>query len=313
MWGRLQRGNAFCRLTLGGGKTNAPLSRKASVGGSFASYQWLQRQWALPIDAATQVQAWRPDLIEAPPRMFDEVLRLARKGQVLCPLRPPHALLSFCSLAANLGAPCNGLGSEDFVDPLTGEAVFGLLRALADQVDPACFNMDPIAVFERMAARDSEISVAPLAYGYVSYAKPGFRDVALAFADLPQVGSLGPVGSALGGTGIAVSARTRHKEEAIAFAYWVVSAEVQRGPYVMAGGQPGHAAAWDDPVVNASAGNFYLTTRATLEGAWIRPRHDGYMQFQDEAARRINAALMASEKGEQLIADLNRTFRESFL
>ncbi|MFY9511985.1 MAG: carbohydrate ABC transporter substrate-binding protein, partial [Rubrivivax sp.] len=32
-----------------------------SVGASYNSYHWQGRQWALPIDAATQVQAWRPD------------------------------------------------------------------------------------------------------------------------------------------------------------------------------------------------------------------------------------------------------------
>ncbi|MEP2741654.1 MAG: carbohydrate ABC transporter substrate-binding protein, partial [Bauldia litoralis] len=34
----------------------------ASVGGSFESYRWDGHLWALPIDAAAQVQAWRADL-----------------------------------------------------------------------------------------------------------------------------------------------------------------------------------------------------------------------------------------------------------
>ncbi len=39
-----------------------------SVGRSWPSYHYDGRQWAFPIDAATQVLAWRPDLIAAPRR-----------------------------------------------------------------------------------------------------------------------------------------------------------------------------------------------------------------------------------------------------
>ncbi|TIT39670.1 MAG: carbohydrate ABC transporter substrate-binding protein, partial [Mesorhizobium sp.] len=107
----------------------------------------------------------------------------------------------------------------------------------------------------------------PLIYGYVSYAASGFRANRLAFADIPVIGSDGPIGSALGGTGIAVSAFSEAKEAAIDFAYWVASCDVQRGIYAAAGGQPGHAAAWEDQAVNEATGSFYRDTRATLEGA----------------------------------------------
>jgi multiple sugar transport system substrate-binding protein len=71
-----------------------------SVGKSYPSYEWQGRQWAFPIDAATQVQAWRPDLIAAPPARWEEVVALARGGRVLLPLTPPHSLMTFFSLAA---------------------------------------------------------------------------------------------------------------------------------------------------------------------------------------------------------------------
>ena len=79
----------------------------------------------------------------------------------------------------------------------------------------------------------------------------------LAFADIPVAGRRGPVGSALGGTGIAVSAFSEAPAAAIDFAYWIASGDVQRGPYAAAGGQPGHAAAWEDDAVNAATGDFY--------------------------------------------------------
>ncbi len=64
--------------------------------------------------------------------------------------------------------------------------------------------------------------------------------------------------------------------------------------------------------MNSSTSDFYCETRATLEGAWVRPRHDGYMTFQEAASERINKGLLDNEKAEDVVADLNRLFRESF-
>lgn len=284
----------------------------ASVGPSFQSYTFAGRQWALPVDAAAQVQAWRPDLIGAPAGTFDEVLALAAEGRVLVPLRPPHSLMLFFTLAANLGRPCAVTGPGGLIDPAAGRRVLGLIRKLYTAIDPAALDLDPIEVSERMAQRDSAIACVPYTYGYASYALAGFREARLAFADIPAAGAFGRVGSAIGGTGIAVSARTAHPDAAIDFAYWLASAEVQKGPYATAGGQPGHAAAWEDEAVNAPTGGFYRNTRATLDGGYVRPRHDGYMAFQAAAAERINQALRSGGDDDRVLADLNSAFRGSF-
>ena len=283
----------------------------ASVGHSYESYRWNARQWALPIDAASQVQAWRPDLIAAPARTWADMLGLAAQGRVLCPMRPPHSLMVFYTLAANLGHPCARQGTPDLIEAERGTEIYAMMQELMRRLDPACLEMDPIAVYERMARPGSPIACVPLIYGYVSYAIEGFRGARIGFADIPSAGTEGPVGSTLGGTGIAVSAGTQHSRQAIDFAYWLASGDVQRGPYAAAGGQPGHAAAWEDGAVNDRAGDFYRSTRTTLEGAWVRPRHAGYMGVQDAASARVNAALTAGENGRALVADLNGMFRAS--
>lgn len=282
-----------------------------SVGASYPSYFWRGHQWAFPIDAATQVLAWRPDLIDAPPTTWAAVIDLARQGRVLLPLRPPHSLMCLYTLAGNIGAPCTVEG-DTLINPATGAEVWEMLRELAALVDPACAGWDPIAVFEEMARPGSQIACAPLIYGYVNYAIPGFRPNLIRFADMPVAGGKGPVGSALGGTGIAVSAFSTAKDAAIEFAYWIASGEVQRGPFAAAGGQPGHAAAWEDAAVNAATSDFYRATRATLEGAWLRPRHNGYMALQEAASQRITAGLAAGEPAAPVIDEINRLFRESF-
>lgn len=285
---------------------------KGSVGRSYPSYNWQGRQWALPIDAATQVQAYRPDRMLRPARTWSEVVSLAKEGLVLLPLRPPHSLMALYTLAGNLGQACMVSGPGDLIDETHGTRVFDMLKEIAALVGSNCFDLDPIAVSERMAESGSKIACSPLIYGYVSYAKEGFRSHRLAFADMPVAGVSGPVGSALGGTGIAVSAFSTVKQAAIDFAYWVAGAEVQRGSYQAAGGQPGHDAAWTDETVNAATGNFYRNTRATTEGAWVRPRHDGYMTFQQRASERLNAGLRDDEDSCLVVAEINRLFRSSF-
>lgn len=286
---------------------------RGSVGQSYPSYGWQGRQWAFPIDAASPVQAYRPDALPAPLTRWSEVVALARRGKVMQPLRPPHSLMVFFTLAANLGRPCAVESPGDLTDAATGAEVFDMMRELSALIDPACLGMDPIAVSEAMAGAGSAVVCAPLIYGYVPYAVAGFRPNRIAFADMPAAGAAGPVGSALGGTGIAVSAFSNHREAAIDFAYWVASGAVQRGPYAAGGGQPGHAAAWEDDAVNAATGNFYRATRETLEAAWVRPRHDGYMAFQQAASERLVAGLAGREGAGAVVSDVNRLFRESFL
>ena len=284
----------------------------ASVGQSYPSYTWQGRQWAFPIDAATQVQAWRPDLMDTAPRSWAEVLELARAGKILIPLRPPHSLMSFYTLCGNLKRPCAVEGPGDLVDVETGVQVFEMLREIAALIDPACFEMDPIAVLERMAAPEATAVAAPLIYGYVSYSVKDFRPRLIRFGDIPPAGKSGPVGSALGGTGIAVSAFSENPDAAIDFAYWIASGDVQKAGYAAAGGQPGHAQAWEDAAVNLATADFYRGTRATLDAAWVRPRHNGYMGFQQAASDRLNEGLLQRQSARTVVGDINRLFAESF-
>ncbi|MBB94159.1 MAG: ABC transporter substrate-binding protein [Rhodobacteraceae bacterium] len=266
----------------------APEIAEGSVGGSFESYCYAGRQWAWPIDAAAQVQAVRPDLT-GPVTAWDDVMALARDGRVAIPLRPPHGLMSFFTLAANLGAPCRTGRDEAFCDRDGAGQALSMLKALADLVDPRCFGQDPIAVLDEMTSGES-IACAPLIYGYISYAIEGMAPKRVSFHDIASTGA-GVAGSALGGTGIAVSAFCAAPEAALAFARHIAGPEAQAGLYVSAGGQAGHRGGWTSASADVAAGGFYSGTLATLDGAWMRPRHDGYMPFQQAAAERVNQAL----------------------
>ncbi len=280
-----------------------------TVGKSFASYSLTGHQWALPIDAATQVQAIRPERT-APLTRWDQVLAAATEGRVIWPLRPPHVLMSFFTLCANLGDPC-AVTPGPLVARATGERVLAAMQALADLVDPACHGMDPIAALDALAD-SATLALAPHCYLYAPYARQGYRPHRIAFHDMPALGDAGPIGSALGGTGIAVSARTAHPALAAEFAFWLASADVQRGLYTANNGQPGNARAWGDAVVNAAVGGAYAATRITHEAAWLRPRHAGYMGFQEEGSTILSDALQGRTSHRAALEALDLRFNESF-
>jgi len=256
------------------------------------------------------VQAIRPDLCPAPLTRFADVLAMARDGRVVWPLRPPHGLMSFFTLAANIGAPC-AVTPGPLLPRASGLRVMAALQALADLVDPACHAMDPIAALDALA-EGRRFAMAPLTYLYATYGRPGYRPHAIAFHDIPALGAAGPLGSALGGTGIAVSARTAHPQLCTRFALWLASAGVQRGLYAGNNGQPGNAWAWSDPGVNAAVGGAYQQTRLTHEAAWLRPRHAGYMGFQHEGSDILTDALRGRIAHEAALDALDARFNASF-
>jgi multiple sugar transport system substrate-binding protein len=299
-----------CLVPLDEGTDVAHL-RENYVGASLASYVWEGRLWALPIDAAAQVQAWRPDRLASPPAEWRQMLELAAAGAVLCPLRPPHNLMALFTLSGLSDSPPRVDAPALFAPSAC--IAYQLLQELTALLDRTCLAMDPIAVLEQMSQPDSSCSCSPLIYGYVSYSRrdrePAAGRAAIAFGDLmPLTPGSPPTGSALGGTGIAVSARSPQRQAATEFAYWVAGREAQRGPYLAGGGQPASAAAWEDAAANSASLDFYRNTRATLEGAWLRPRHAGYMRFQHAAAERLQQGLESGEPARSVVGAINRLF-----
>jgi multiple sugar transport system substrate-binding protein len=281
-----------------------------TVGKSYQSYFYKGHQWALPVDAACQVQAIRPDLIAAPVKSFADVIAEAKDGRVVWPLLAPHVLMSFFSLLANSGAPFP-VTKGTAVDPKPALDVIAAMATLADLVDPACFKMDPIAALDALC-EGSTFALCPYVYLYAPYARANYRAHRIAFHDMPSLGTSGPLGSALGGTGIAVSSQTTDPDLCVAFALWVASADIQRGLYATHNGQPGNAVAWGDAAVNASVGSCYSNTRMTHEAAWLRPRHNGYMAFQEEASQTLLDALTGKTSPQTALMALQTRFDESF-
>ncbi|KJE34709.1 hypothetical protein UF64_13415 [Thalassospira sp. HJ] len=281
-----------------------------TVGKSYQSYFFKGHQWALPVDAACQVQAIRPDLLSAPVRSFSDVITKARDGRVVWPLRAPHVLMSFFTLLANVGVPFP-VTKGTAIDQSSARDVIAAMTTLTNLVDPACFYMDPIAALDALS--DSrKLALCPYVYLYAPYARDRYRANRIAFHDMPSLGNSGPLGSALGGTGIAVSSKTAEPDLCVEYALWVASADIQRGLYSTHNGQPGNAVAWGAAEVNAPVGSCYCNTRMTHEAAWLRPRHNGYMAFQEDASDILLDALTEKTTPQKALAALQRRFDESF-
>lgn len=261
-----------------------------AIGPSGASYLLDGRVWALPIDAAAQISAYRPDLLhdDQVPSTWHEVAELARTGGVLWPLMPVDAVCSFLSLAAAAGTPAVSDGR--FFGSDAAAAVLDTMLSVSTHLDSRCFDQDPIGAFDLLAA-GTDHRYVPLAFGYSNYSRAGFARFKLRAADMPQVGVTPANGSLLGGAGIAVSASSQHRDAAVEYAGWVASADVQRGEYVRSGGQPASAAAWGDGDANAATDDFFTRSRRTLEQSWLRPRDIGFPAWQDAAGVLINACV----------------------
>ncbi|RYH02575.1 extracellular solute-binding protein [Salipiger sp. IMCC34102] len=260
----------------------------AAIGPAYSSYTMAGRQWALPLDAATQVMALRPDLTQERPSTWDEVEAMSRNGHVALSLAGPHAVLSFLSVCAALDPALDLRDAGWPADDIAGQAL-EILTPLAARTPPRTRHLNPIGLLDLMGTED-EIHLVPLVYGYVNYTRAS-RPVL--FADAPIAGHR--PGSILGGTGIAVSHRARVDADLRDHLLWLMSERTQRGFIPAHDGQPGLRAAWADPKVNASWGNFYANTAATLEAAAIRPRHDGYIAFQTRASAFLRESFEARD------------------
>lgn len=274
----------------------------AAAGPSLTSYHYAGRHWALPLDAATQVTAYRPDLVPEPPRDWDGVVTLAERMPVALSLAGPHAILSLQSIAAALGAE-PPVPRDSFLDRAIGRGAYEIMAALTGGATREAQSLNPIAILELMA-RGSDLALCPLIYGYVNYAAGGV----LSYADAPR-GPAGRIGSTLGGTGIGISRQCHVTPALLDHLRWLMSEQAQRQFIPDHDGQPGLRAAWTDPAVNARWGNFYAATLATVEQAVLRPRHDGAIQFQSEASARLRAGLLGGEPADLVLDDIEAAYR----
>jgi multiple sugar transport system substrate-binding protein len=283
-----------------------------SLGLSWTSYQSKGGIWGLPLDAAAQVASFRPDLIEVVgyelPGNLDEVLSFAaaarRKGiYVGFPCGPTDAICTFLTLCANGGFPVprHKTGFPGRSDILV--ALEAMMR-LASAAHPDSYAWNPIRCFDRMTCTD-EVAYVPYAFGYCSYARPEYSHP-LRFTDIPGLQSSSCNGSVLGGAGLGISARSKHRVAAFEYARYICAADYQATTYFQNGGQPASKSAWSRPENDKICSNFLSCTRNTMEKAYLRPTFDGFIPYF-RAAGRVLTDYLRGRVSAPSVADWLRT------
>ncbi len=283
-----------------------------SVGYSHLSYNYNNSQWALAIDAATPAASYRKDLLEknnaALPQTWEQLIALAKAGKVAVPAIPIDLLMNFYSFCiANGNQP---FATEDeVIDTATGIKAISMMKELYSAVDKKMFTLNPIGVAELMSSTN-EYWYCPFAYCYSNYSRQGYAKYLLHYTDVVTVNGQ-RLQTTIGGTGLAVSAFSEHKETAVDFAQLVVSAECQRTMYVQHGGQPGHRAAWLDAAANALTNNFFTAVLPVMDNGYVRPRYNGYLHFQDHAGLPLQECLMHDGDPVTALQKMNAIYQQS--
>jgi len=285
-----------------------------SVGASHSSYTFAGHQWALAIDAATPVAFWREDLMAgrelAVPRTWEETLALARLGAVEVPAAPINCLMNFYSFCIAAGeAPF--AGRDRVVSAAVGGEALARLRELIELCDPECWSRNPIASHQLLSSEgNSTVAYCPFAYGYSNYARAGYSPHRLSFGEPPTMNGA-PVRTTLGGTGLAVSALRQHGAEALAYAEFTASPDIQSTLFAQSGGQPGHRQAWLSQENNAASGNYFSRTLPVFDRAYVRPRYCGHMGFLSAAGPVVHSALQRTVSDAEALGRLDSLYRES--
>ena len=224
--------------------------------------------------------AWRRELVEERPATWEAVLRLAERVPVALSVSGPHAICTFFSIAVVLGEEP---GRADLVSDAVAKEALAVIVRLSSTAPKGIELLNPIRLLESMATTD-DIALVPLVYGYVNYARDTLGRSSVSFGDAPLTRSGGRLGSVLGGTGIALSRRSQPDAALLDHLRWLMSVDTQSSFISSHEGQPSARAAWYSEAVNAPVSGFYLATAATVEAAYARPRHDGYIAFQTEGS-----------------------------
>lgn len=280
-----------------------------NVGKSHISYEHHGGQYGLASDAAAQVSAYRPDLLDEVPKNWQEVFSLAEKGKVIWPYKPVDAWSSLITVAAGNGEePMREEGL--FLSTEALREALDTLKQLAELVPSENQYWNPIQAADALVESD-DFQYCPLLFGYTNYSREGYRRKQIAYVDIPS-SKLGIAGSLLGGAGITVSNYSKNKSDAIEFAFWLASAEVQEGIYYESGGQPGNSVAWESQKTNQDCLNFFINTRRTLENAYLRPREVNYIELQNELSPLVTQALISKISFDELEEKLNRGVQKWF-
>lgn len=286
-----------------------------TVGNSQLSYNYNNHQWAVAIDAAVPAASYRADLFEKNgteiPASWEEVIMLAEKGRIAVPAIPIDLLMNFFTFCIASGRE-PFLNDEEVIDETTGVAALQTMKQLYGLIDIKMFGYNPIAVAELMTKTD-DYWYCPFAYCYSNYSRVGFAKNILTYSDLVNYKNEGKLRGTVGGTGLAVSASSENRQEALKFICDIASSDCQSTFYVEHGGQPANKAAWESERANSLCNNFFKNIFPAMQNGYTRPRYNGYLFFQDHAGKPLQEYLLGNVNPGQVLKEMNSLYKKSLV
>lgn len=282
------------------------------VGAAFSSYLFDDKLLAIPIDLATPVPSWRPDLINTGgfqlPATWEDLVLMADSGQVIMPAFNADLFLNWLMLLHALDA--HPFEHRDIIaEKDKAIEAASLLKRLTERMPKEIINWNPINIAELMTRYDKFI-YCPFAYSYGNYCRASFVDKPLRYGNLIQLNGR-RLKSIVGGTGIAISAKCTEIELALDFSLYCAGAKVQSNIYTLAGGQAVRKEAWLNKDVTALVGGFYMDSYISHSEALVRPRYNGYVPLQQHAGAWLQQFILGETDGNKLMEGINKCYRES--
>jgi multiple sugar transport system substrate-binding protein len=286
------------------------------IGHAHENYYYNGHQWALSIDAAAPVAAWREDKFAELglklPESWNELIALAKLGYVLLPAIPVDSLMNIYPLCLDQS---NDLFIKDTIvaDSKIMEFALSRLKELVDCCDSKGLKCNPIKVYEILSNNNDKEIYCPMAFSYSNYSREGYSDHPLTFGNVLKGPSGNQLRTTIGGAGIAISRKCRYVDAALDYARYVMSPSCQRTLYFDSGGQPGHRSAWLDKRTNQNSRNFFQNTLETMDNSYTRPRYNGHMYFQDKASMVVHEYLTEKVSIHDCIKAMNGIYVRSLV
>lgn len=284
-----------------------------SVGSSFKSYYYNNHLYALPVDAAALVAAYRKDIITKLglnlPKTIKDIKDFYKKiptgfsiAWALCPTDFWCVFLTLCAQHAG-----RDFIQGFYIDKKTGVNALDEIKRNLKYIHPKSMHWNPIQILDEMSSND-EIIYSPYIFGYSNYSREGYSKNIVHFTDSP-INPLNDVSTILGGVGLAISKHCQDVKAAVEFVAFVASSKNQEGIYTLNSGQPGNLNAWKSENNNKMCNDFFNNTLKTLKKAYVRPQHPAWNLFQEQGACLLHQGVLEDMQSDKLIKNLNQLYQ----
>ncbi len=254
------------------------------VAPSVESYYYNDKQWALPLDAASHCALYQkhPGLRGELPATWEMIGAWAIEQQkagfetpLVLSLQGVLGSCLFLSMMASYGQPAFADPEAANINIEAAKYVLTLLKELQAYSPPGSSNWGPWDIYDRFC-ENQDLLYSPSIFGYVNYLGPNNAGKNLYVSTIPSFQHRDKPSAIIGGVGLGLTYSCNHVDAALAYGRFLMSDQVQKEVFPVHFGQPSVKDVWEDTALNLAVNNFYLDLRPNMDNGYIRPRYNGF-------------------------------------